>query len=212
MQDIKQLVSMAMDGRKIFALISCGVLLSLVGCVSPAQQLDDSVISQIQVGMDRKEVVKLLGQPKKTELGSDKISLDEYWFGFERPAFLHKSSPGDFTIRSMEITYGADKKVMDSYSHAGRMHYRFLANGNLVTGKPGADKHLSEIQKSKDHLYNLTDWFGEPNVISRHLDGQLHYHWFFFEFYSQARMRGKELEAILDSEGFVADFRVHENK
>ncbi|MGV3754628.1 MAG: outer membrane protein assembly factor BamE domain-containing protein, partial [Verrucomicrobiota bacterium] len=48
----------------------------LAGCASPGVFLEESAIDKIQPGMTRKEVLQIMGQPRKSHKGPDHTQLD----------------------------------------------------------------------------------------------------------------------------------------
>jgi len=190
------------------------LLLLCFGCTSPGEQLDKSAVTQVKTGMDRKDVIKLLGEPKSTERGPEQMSLDDYMVDFDQPRFMNSSvANGEWLIKSMQVIYDGKMKVHDFYSYEGKLPYRQLANGNLQAGKADAESRLPKIQKSKDHFYDLVEWFGEPTVTRIDLDGRAHYHWIFFQRNrKQTMIKYQQLEVILDNDRFVSDFIITEPK
>lgn len=85
--------------------ILIGAALMLSGCVSMGTNYDANAVENLQIGMPKTEVVRLLGQPNQTVTASD---------GSQRLIWVHSTgSMFGAKARSVGLPFDRDGKLID---------------------------------------------------------------------------------------------------
>jgi hypothetical protein len=191
--------------NRILSVILLTVLLG--GCASPGAFLEESAMLQVQPGMTRAEVIRIMGQPKTSETGPDQTRMDEYVLMLDQP-----SSPtsGNLSYRKFQVLYKADGKVWYKESFSSLIPYWQQHNGIAIGGIRGGLKAIPKIEPGVTHVTELTAKIGEPMLIDMGLEGERLYHWFVIEGVRNSnvlKITGR-LVVMLDAGNRIADYRI----
>lgn len=202
--------------RSLTRLLPLLLLTSLfAGCSTPGLFLEESAVSKVKPGMERKEVLKLVGQPGRTLKGPDGDFLDEYRTILDQPTFSKRTTvTGSMSLRSLQVYYSADGKVSFVDSYKAAIPYWQQLNGVVHAGIRGGMEAVPKIEKGVTHLYELTEKIGEPMLVTRDFDGDKYYVWYVYEAprNSNALKVKSELRLVLDDNKYIADYLIVEPK
>lgn len=214
--------------QRVFPLISVLTLI-LCGCLSLAEKLDDSLVSQINDGSSTVEdVEKLLGKPKFERTGSNgkRVTIYRHRVAYESndestAITLNPDDPGStiytraqrqLHVRTLSVLYGLDGRVERHHFY----HSRTLIAIDLVNSKLGAvvrPSQLSHIILGGSTRAYLASQFGEPIVEELTSDGNLLLRWLYLEGSSSmdSAPRGQELWIVFSPDGIARDYEVNQN-
>ncbi|MCD6050238.1 MAG: hypothetical protein K0Q55_1641 [Verrucomicrobia bacterium] len=187
----------------------------LAGCTAPGLFLEDSAVNQVKPGMERQEVLKVVGQPGRTVKGPEGDFLDEYRTFLDQPTFSKRTTvTGNMSLRSLQVYYSADGKVTFVDSYKAAIPYWQQLNGVAHAGIRGGMEAVPKIEKGVTHLYELTEKIGEPMLVTRDFDGDKYYSWFVYEAprNSNTLKLKSELRLIVDDSKYIADYLINEPK
>jgi len=179
----------------------------VVGCASPAEQLDKSFVQQIHNGQDRSEVRKLLGPPNWSRRGAGGETADTYIYSeVVNSASSAASSARDLKVRAFSIRYDATGLATDTLLNESRTP-ALVIGGAAYAGPALTEKAVTQIRNGVTTREEVEKIFHKPLVVDLHPGRWLELHWYQVEVGTTVTHLGDEqgLHVLVDDQGIIRD-------
>lgn len=189
-----------------FFLLAVG--LAVAGCATPIDQLDQSVMKQVQPGQSRSAVQRVLGKPTSNNRSANGRLVENYRY----TATIYSESSAsdaarDLKIRTVSIRYSPAEVVEETSYYESRTPAWFLMHTAYAGPKLPPEK-ISQIKIGTTTRAELEEWFGKPMLVELNAGGGLILRWFQVElgrsFINPDSTQG--LHVLIDSNGVVRTF------
>lgn len=186
---------------------SCWLLLAVLvaGCKTSGEKLASSAKGEVQPGMTREEVIKLLGKPDFSARGFKELAIDRFVALEKDYRYLPADSgyDGPTVVDNLTVVYTADRKVAKVHHSRGNVVWNSRTYGDAAGGTIAHTLDTRTIKEGETTLADLKSWFGEPTSTSLQFDEQLLYEWVFVK---SGYLTGFKVELL--RAGFTADGKV----
>jgi outer membrane protein assembly factor BamE (lipoprotein component of BamABCDE complex) len=177
------------------------------GCVSPAEQLDKSVVQQVHAGEDRSEVRKLLGSPNWVRRSANGETADTYIYSeavFSTSSAA--SSARDLKARAFSIRYDTAGRAYETLLYES-LTPALVYRSSAYAGPTVTAEALSQIRTGVTTREELERKFQKPLVVNLHPERWLELHWYQIEVDTTVTHFGDErgLHILVDDQGIVRD-------
>jgi outer membrane protein assembly factor BamE (lipoprotein component of BamABCDE complex) len=182
------------------------ILAIIPGCQTAGQKLETSALARIKPQQTRQEVMKILGQPRSSEVGTAGKRSDFYQVRFARGS---KPPLAGFVIRTVTVLYD-DKGLVETFTHhVGEMAYRRTHQG-WEAGQPISEVEARGVQIETDSTESLTARFGRPTVVGLDAQGDKLQAWYYLAGRRSGFPKAYELIVKIDDANRVKDLRFRE--
>ena len=183
------------------------------GCMTPAEQLDQSFVSnQLREGQSQAEVRKVFGQPRRMDVGSTGKQLDVFLVSFPKPGqptSLLGMGLQVMEVRSLYVLYSNQGRVEKFTSYVGEIKgLGPRLDEPWQAGYPLATDKINQIQRHVTTREDLIKIFGPATTEGLDVHGDKSMSWLFAEGRNTSLTGGRELSVILDSRSVATDYSV----